>query len=76
MKKTSYINTPEGRMKLTFDTKSKDIKVPPRWARRIGLIVFSPIAFIFYLSVISDPKQNLQFSFKDFLRGMRGLWNL
>jgi hypothetical protein len=75
MKKT-FINTPEGRMQITFSKAKEDIKVPPRWARRVGLIIFSPIAFCFYLSVISDPKQNLSFSMMDFLKGMKALWNL
>ena len=67
------IETPEGTYTIT-EGEEVEVKMLPRWARRIGIVVFSPLALAFYLSVCQEEK--LKPTFKEFIGGMRVLWNL
>ena len=75
MKKVTHINTPEGKVKLTFSTVKKE-KLPPLWMRRLVIIAFSLLAFAAYLGYVTEKKNNVDFSFSDFFKGLKVMWNL
>lgn len=73
--KAKTIQTPEGPIRVTFNTHQKSA-MPPRWVRRIGLVIFSPLVFAIYLGYISEKKNNVSFSVRDFINGYKVFWNL